>query len=163
MCLVGLLHIYFKVNSFTDINLRGVNISDISCPTYYLDHSPVLVTLGVWYVDIPEVNQPPTLATNHAGYSVASGMTSVLRTLRGSDEDARLSFVSAVDTLPAHEVHGCHSLGYAAGLFVCLLIVNISPSLNEKPLNMLHFYNASYRLLSLPWWHLGRFHKFVQF
>jgi len=52
----------------------------------------------VWCKDIPEVTIRPLWQQIIQDIPVANGMTSLLPTLRGSDEDASRSLVTTVDT-----------------------------------------------------------------
>jgi hypothetical protein len=77
--------------------------------------------LGVWCEDIPKVASRLLWQQIIRDIPVASGVTSLLATLRGSDEDANLSLsLLMTHLLLGREKHSCHSSDV---LFVCLFLV----------------------------------------
>jgi hypothetical protein len=90
--------------------------------------------LGVWCEDIPKVASRLLWQQIIRDIPVASGVTSLLATVRGSDEDANLSLsLLMAHLLLGRETRRCHSCLFPVlCMFVCLflvcLFVNISPS-----------------------------------
>ena len=105
---------HFWRSVFFRIGLQeGSTLQTPSCPTYYLSQSPLLATLGVWCEEyIPEVTSRPLWQQIIQDIPVSNGMTSLLPTLRGSDEDASLTALSPLLTrlLLGRQTLRCHSL-----------------------------------------------------